>query len=123
MEIGVRYWNHFPQLFSWDSATDRRPCSLVDTYQLARNILAACVTPDQRVDTANAHALVIYDARNPAYQVGGGANRQWLRVKGALRNPENLRSCSWQTLISHLSRDPEMHWMVDALNTKYGLSA
>jgi hypothetical protein len=119
-EIGVRYWSHIPELLSWDSATDRRPCPLAETYQLVRNILAACVTSDQRVDTANAHALVIYDARNPAFQAGGEANRQWLTVKDALRNPENLRSCSWQRLISHLSRDPEMHWMVEALNAKYG---
>ena len=119
-EIGARYWSHIPELFSWDNATDWRPCPLADTYQLVRNILAACITLDQRVDTANAHALVIYDARNPAYQDDGEANRQWGAVKSALRNPENLRSCSWQTVISHLSRDPEMHWMVDALNAKYG---
>jgi hypothetical protein len=119
-EIGVRYWNYIPELFSWDSATDRRPCPLADTYQLVRNILASCVTPDQRVDTANAHALMIYDARNPAYQDGGEANRQWLTVKGTLRNPENLRSCSWQRLVSHISRDPALHWLVEALNAKYG---
>jgi hypothetical protein len=97
-----------------------RPCPLGDTYQLVRNILAACINPDQRMETGNAHALVIYDARNPAFQEGGKANRQWLAVKGALRNPDSLRSCSWQRLISHIDKDPELHWMVDALKAKYG---
>jgi hypothetical protein len=97
-----------------------RPCPLGETYQLVRNILAACITPDQRIETGNAHALVIYDARNPAFQEGGKANRQWLAVKGALRNPDSLRSCSWQRLISHISRDAGLRWMVDALNAKYG---
>ena len=119
-EIGVRYWRYIPEILSWENATDLRPCPLGDTYQLVRNILAACITPDQRMETGNAHALVIYDARNPAFQEGGKANRQWLAVKGALRNPDSLRSCSWQRLISHIDKDPELHWMVDALNAKYG---
>ena len=119
-EIGVQYWSYIPEILSWDSTIDLHPCPLRDTYQLVRNILASCITPDQRVETGNAHALVIYDARNPTFQEGGEANRQWLSVKGALRNPDNLRSCSWHRLISHIYKDPELHWMVDALNAKYG---
>jgi len=41
-------------------------------------------------------------------------------VKGALRNPDSLRSCSWQRLISHIDKVPQLHWMVVALNAKYG---
>jgi hypothetical protein len=121
-EIGVQYWNYIPELLSWDNATDTRPCPLAETYQLVRNMLAACVTSDQRMDTSKAHVLVVYDARNPAFQAGGEANRQWRAVKVALSKPENLRSCSWQRLIDHISRDSELDWMVNALNAKYGFS-
>ena len=66
--------------------------------------------------------LTIYDARNPSFQNGGKANRQWLAAKSALKNHENLRSCSWQRLLMHISEDPDLCWMVDALNAKYGFS-
>ena len=64
--------------------------------------------------------LAVYDARNPAFQEGGKANRQWLTAKQALRDQENLRSCSWQRLTRHISKDPDLNWMVNALNAKYG---
>lgn len=119
-EIGVQYWSYIPTILSWDSATDMRPCPLRDTYQLIRNVLAACVTTDGLVNTENAHMLAIYDARNPAFQDGGKANRQWLTAKRALRNQENMRSCSWQRLVMHISKDPDLNWMISALNAKYG---
>ena len=121
-EIGVRYWSYIPEILYWDNATEMHPCPLRDTYQLVRNILAACVTPDHRVDTKQNHALVIYDARNPAFLGGGKANRQWLTVKRSLRRSETLRSCSWQRLISHISSDPDLIWLVDGLNEKYDFS-
>ena len=54
-----------------------KPCPLDGTYQLARNVLAACVRPDGTVDANGGHALVIYDDRNPAFLPGGEAAWQW----------------------------------------------
>jgi len=122
-EIGVRYWTYIPEIVSWDSTNSMNPCPLRDTYQLMRNVLAACVTRHGQVDMENAHALVIYDARNPAFQEGGKGNLQWTAARSALRNPGDLRSCSWQQLIKHLSRDSDLSWMVNALNSKYGFDA
>jgi hypothetical protein len=120
-EIGIRYWTYIPEILTWNSTTDIKPCPLRDTYQLVRNVQAACVTTDGQIETEIAHALTIYDARNPSFQNGGTANRQWLAAKSALRNNENLRSCSWQRLLMHISRVPDLGWLVDALNAKYGL--
>lgn len=73
-QLGVRYWQYAPMLFTWDAEQDHRPCPLAATYQLVRNILAACVREDGSVDATTSHALVIYDARNPAFQPGGLAD-------------------------------------------------
>jgi hypothetical protein len=121
-EIGVRYWTYIPELFVWSSLADLDPCPLKGTYQLVRNVLAACVTRKGEIDTDNAHALALYDDRNPAYQSGGEASQQWLAVKNALKNPDNLRTLSWQRLIGYLSRDSDLAWLCDALNLKYGFS-
>ena len=59
-------------------------CPLDGTYQLARNVLAACVRPDEMVDADGGHAVVIYDDRNPAFLPGGEAARQWQSATGAL---------------------------------------
>ena len=45
-EIGVAYWDFIPRLLRWPADRDLAPCPLHHTYQLARNLLAACVTPD-----------------------------------------------------------------------------
>ena len=76
-ESGVRYWQYLPELFDWPADRNMKPCPLDGTYQLARNILAACVRPDGTVDANGGHALVIYDDRNPAFLPGGEAARQW----------------------------------------------
>ena len=49
-EIGVKYWDYAPNLFDWDGDKNLVPCPLRSTYQLVRNVLAACVTPDGRID-------------------------------------------------------------------------
>jgi hypothetical protein len=121
-EIGVRYWEFAPEILTWDNSVDMHPCPLRDTYQLVRNILAACVTEDSKVDTENAHALVIYDACNPAYQEGGKGFEQLQKVKRALRDNTVLRTCSWQKLIRHISRDPDAEWLCNAVNAKYALN-
>ena len=119
-EIGVRYWQYLPELFDWSADSDMKPCPLRDSYQLTRNVLAACVRPDGTVDDAG-HTLVIYDDRNPAFQPGGEATRQWEAVTGALVRRPLLRRCSWQRLVAHLASDPDLAWLVNGLAAKYGI--
>ena len=49
-ESRVRYWQYLPELFDWPADRNMKPCPLDGTYQLARNVLAACVRPDGTVD-------------------------------------------------------------------------
>lgn len=121
-EIGVRYWEYVPKLFQWPGDSDLKPCPLRATYQLVRNVLAACVRPDGSIDFG-AHALVIYDERNPAFRSGGHSDKQWNAATSALLRPESLRRCSWQTLAKHLAHDVDLVWLVDGLRAKYGIRA
>jgi len=66
-EKKILYWDYAPELFHWTSDRDISPCPMNFTYQLARNLLAACVTKGRKVDTSSAHALIIYDKRNRAF--------------------------------------------------------
>ena len=119
-EIGVRYWQYLPELFGWSADSDMKPCPLADTYQLARNVLAACVQTDGTLDVHRGHALVIYDERNPAFLPGGEAARQWEAATRAVRRPL-LRRCSWQRLVARLANDPDLAWLVNGLADKYGI--
>lgn len=93
-ERGVLYWQFVPHLFAWGGDQDHRPCPMEITYQLTRNVLAACVDDDGKLDRENAHALVIYDARNPAFHPDGPADVQWWAAVLALRYPRLLRRVS-----------------------------
>ena len=120
-ETGVRYWQYLPTLFDWPADRDLKPCPLDGTYQLVRNILAACVLPDGTVDIEGGQVLVIYDDRNPAFLPGGKARRQWEAATGALGVRPLLRRCSWQRLVSYLEDDRELAWLVNGLAAKYGI--
>ncbi len=119
--IGVRYWDLLPQLFAWPADRDHQPCPFGATYQLARNALATVVAPEGEVDPVRGHALILYDARNPAYQVGGEADRQWETAVAACLLPGLLRRLSWQRLLSFITAAPDLVWLVDALRDKYAL--
>jgi hypothetical protein len=120
-ELGIAYWQHIPALFDWAADRDHVPCPVDATYQIVRNILAAVVTPDGRVDGDTGHALVVYDARSPAFARGGAARDALDIVYGALRYPEVLRMVSWQTVIARIAVEPECRWLTDTLSLKYGL--
>ena len=122
-EIGVRYWEHLPYLFDWPSDQDHEPCPFGEVYQLARNALAAALTPQGELDSAGGHVLVVYDARNPEFQVGGKAEKQWNQASSACRVPGLLRRLSWQRLMAAISRVPELEYLVDGVKEKYGIPA
>jgi hypothetical protein len=119
-EAGIRYWRHVPDLFEWAADLDHTPCPLRSPFQLVRNVLAACVQADGSLNVENGHALVLYDARNPAFHPGGMADRDWLAVVRSLRHPRTLRRVSWQKLTAHLAAQPDLIWLSDGLAAKYG---
>ena len=120
-EIGVQYWKHLPQIFDWLADRDHVPCPFGHVYQLARNALAATVTPDGKLDPTTGHALVVYDARNPEFQCDGRAEKQIESVLAACRVPGLIRRLSWQRLIANLNGAPELGYLVENLGKKYGL--
>ncbi len=122
-EIGVKYWAYIPEILCWNNDQDMSPCELRNTYQLIRNILAACVHENGTVDSQDSHALIIYDASNPAFQDGGLARKQLAAARTALKVPDMLRSLSWQSLIDHLESSEELAWLTGQLRTKYGFQS
>jgi hypothetical protein len=119
-EIGIRYWDHLPALFNWPADRDHDPCPFRCVYQLARNALAASLTPEGKLD-CRGHVLVVYDARNPKFQAGGEAEKQWALAVAACRGPGLLRRLSWQRLLAAIAPASELAYLADGLREKYGL--
>ena len=120
-EASIRYWEYLPGLFEWSADVDHEPCPFGATYQLPRNALAATVTPDGHLDISRGHVLVVYDARNPAFQSGGKAYEQWQLVEDACKHRGLFRRLTWQRLLTALAGTPELAYLVDGLRDKYGL--
>jgi len=118
----IRYWEFVPQLTSWSADVDHVPCPLRPTYQIIRNLLAACVSPmpPATLDPPNGHVVVIFDDRNPAFRQGGQAHSALLATKTRLKDPSRLRKCSWQQIAAAMRRNPHLVWLTDALHLKYG---
>jgi len=121
--IGVRYWEHLPRLFAWASDRDHVPCPFAAVYHLTRNPLTATVMPSGEVDPAGGHAPVVYDSRNPTFDAGGEADRQWEAAVGACLVPGLLRRVSWRCLAGFITQASELTWLVDGLGEKYGIAA
>ncbi len=119
-EIGVRYWSFLPKLFDWAADRDLQPCPLSDVYQLARNALAATVT-ERGIAPDSGHVLIIYDARNPEFAVGGTARHQYESAISASRIPGLIRRLSWQRLTGAIARAPELGYLLAGLEDKYGI--
>lgn len=118
--IGAKYWTYIPKLFNWSADVDYNPCPLLDTYQLVRNVPAACVQRDGKLDYKNGHVVLLYDERNPAFQAGGDGLVAWQKVLDALKYPSLLKKCTWQQVIASIRCEPELKWLTDSLREKYG---
>jgi hypothetical protein len=119
-EVGVSYWGYVPRLFHWPNDRDFSPCPLNNNYQLVRNVLAVGVKPDGAVSVDDGHAILIYDERNPAFQVGGSAHAAYTETRRALLQPTMLRKCSWQRIIRHIRHGDFLPWLTEQLALKYG---
>ena len=120
-EIGIRYWDHLPRLFDWPDDRDHEPCPFGETYQLARNALAATLTPGGQLDPGRGHVLVVYDARNPGFRGEAKAEQQWKAVVASCRVPGLVRRVSWQRLMAAIADTQELAYLVDGVAEKYGL--
>jgi len=120
-EVGVLYWRYVPRLFRWPNDVNLSPCPLNRNYQLVRNILAVGVTPEGTVSVDEGHVVLIYDERNPSFQVGGNGLVAYTETQLALREPTMLRKCSWQRIIQHIRHRGLLPWLTEHLALKYGL--
>jgi hypothetical protein len=118
--IHVRYWDYLENAFGWGSDIDHRPCPLKSTYQLARNVLAACVK-DGNLDFDIGHALILYDQRNPTMSSGGDGDDQWRDASEAIKVPGALRRLSWQTFVAQWPNDRALNWLKSEIDAKYGI--
>ena len=116
-ETRVRDWQYWSALVAADR--NMNPCPLDGIDQLARHVLAACIEPDGPVD--GDQALVIVDARHPAFLPGGEAARPWDAASGARVRRPRLRRCLWQRLVAHRSHDPDVAWRVNGLAAQSGI--
>lgn len=119
-EIGILYWKYIPSLLHWKNDIDLVPCPLNLTYQLVRNLLAACVRPNGIVAPERGHVVLIYDERNPAFHNGGKAHVALEKIRKALRFSNLLRMCSWQKITERIRRKPDLQWLGNELELKYG---
>lgn len=119
-ENGIRYWDHIPELFGWDSASDLAPCPIRYPYQLIRNVLAAVVEEDGSLNINRGHAVLVYDERNPMFQPDGAGMTNWNFIKRELNYPDLLQKCSWQKITRHLRACDDLSWLSDGLAQKYG---
>lgn len=112
---GPRYWEEIPDFVKMEEWRARRACPLCEPYQLVRNILAA-----NRPSRERGHALLIYDARNPAFRPS--RNGTFEVLQDALADPNVLRRCSWQSILAAMMDRPELQGLVQEVGLKYGLT-
>jgi hypothetical protein len=113
-ERGMSYWEHIPRVLNWEVDRDQSPCPLAIPYQLVRNVLAASV------HGSRGHALLVYDARNPAFQPCDHGTFETLREQ--LRDVTMLRRCTWQAILAAMGSHDDLQWLVHELNRKYGFA-
>lgn len=119
-EPKTNYWHHIPHLFNWPANVDYEKCPFRFTYQLVRNILAACGAENPSTSLPTNRAVLLYDERNPEFQPGGKGMNVWKQVKSALKHPVLLQKCTWQQVMEELRPNRELDWLVRVLSQKYG---
>ncbi len=119
-ERRVQYWKHIPRLFKWQKEVEYSPCPIWKPYQLIRNILAAAINSDKQV-RGRPIAILIYDARNPVFTVGGKVDELFKSVQRALDGPVSLKRTTWQSIANALSEHGGYDDLLTWLDKKYGI--
>lgn len=120
-ELGIKYWDYIPRLFNWADCVDHDPCPVNLTYQLVRNVLAAAVSPDGSLIEGGGVAVLLHDARNPAFQTGGRGDAAFHKVRAALRCPLTLQRLTWQAVLTCMRSDPSLDGLTKQVLHKYGI--
>lgn len=119
-EDHIAYWDYIPQLFDWSSEVDHSPCPIRTTYQIVRNVLAACIDPRGNV-RKDGRAVLLVDKRNPAYLKDGAGRNAYEAAKVALRKPDTVQMCYWQDVVAAMRTCAELDDLTSMINSKYGL--
>jgi hypothetical protein len=119
-ELGIKYWEYIPKLFTWNNGKDILPCPVNENYQLVRNILSIGVDMGGKLSDKQGYALLLYDERNPAFQQNGKAYKSFYFTRKALKISSMLRKCSWQKIVDCLRKNNDLPWLTDQLSLKYG---
>ena len=98
-ETRVRDWQYWPERFDGSADRTMNPCPLDGTDPLARTVLAACVEPNGPVDADGHQALVIDDARHPAFLPGARRHGRGPRPPGRECDGRDYAGCSWPRLV------------------------
>lgn len=119
---GAKYWIYWSQLsdLSFPQACPDR-CPIYKTYQLARNVMAAAVNPADATVDGRGSALLLYDARNPAFKVEEGGPQIARDTRGLLKDPSLLRSANWQSLARLLDSAGGYEDLLAFMKDKYGI--
>jgi hypothetical protein len=119
--IGIRYWEYIPQILNWNPRVDLSPCPLSHTYQIVRNLLAACVLPGGGCSPENGVAVLVVDARNPTFSHGGRGRSAFDQIKTALLDPHTLQVCTWQDIVGHMRSSEVLTGLTEQIREKYGI--
>lgn len=68
-------------------------------------------------------ALVVYDARNPAFAAGRRADREFAALQARLPEGVSLRRMSWQALARAMARSEWLSDLLAYIRSKYGIEA
>lgn len=108
-----------------NSCSSCSDCGLKRNYQIARNVMSSAINPDTQEVDGNGIALLVYDARNPGFIVGGAGDSAFRgfgkRMKKALSDNEILRRTTWQAVARLLADNGGYGDLLAFLSQKYGI--
>lgn len=124
MYNGAAYWRYWPEISDLPLPTDcTDDCPMHRTYQVARNVICAGINQKTGKFDGRGTALLLYDERNPSFQVNGDGLRSYETLKKALKDTSLLRSATWQSLAGLLEISGGFKDLVGFLEEKYGIQS
>ncbi len=116
-------WRDPGALSAWDAAQPVEPCPMAGPFVLARALLASTAPAPGGARAARRGAVLVYDARNPAFAAGSRADRLFAGLQQALPPAAILRRTTWQSLAAAMARSDWYADLVEYLAVKYGIEA